>query len=567
MADWISLLAQGPKPDDVGASFSNGYTDARKQQQSEQDRALALQGRQQALASQAAARTGIAAALASGDYNRAAGVAAQYGDDKSAGVLATVGKNQFEQSDKSNATLANLATSLRQMNLPDGSPDMAARIAATQQAKPFLVAGGANPSSIDSIKPDNNFLDAWAHSGYSLKDQVDAKIAQQNADSTSFNAQTGRITATNPVVVGEGGSLVGRDGNLVYQAPKVITANGNDNVTLLPGTVGNAPISQQSAWAGMIRAEGGTNRDGSFRTSPKGAVGPAQVMPGTAPGAAKLAGLLWDPQRYASDPQYNLALGQAYHNSLVQRFGGDIPKSVAAYNAGPARVDRAVAQATKAGDPSKWPNYLPGETQGYLQKVIGGPARAAGAPIRLQNAQDPNAVSGNDPAVELAARQYAATGEMPPLGNGNGPMRKAILTRAAQIAQGWSPAQIQANKADMKSSAAALANDSKSYDTIQGAEQTALANGQVFLDRSRVAPGNTAYPFYNSVRNGIGAATGDHRVTEMNASDQPFITHMRKSSLQRHRVLASFPTALVMKPWTRSRIALDMKPRLTLSKS
>lgn len=527
MADWINLLANGTRPDQVSGAFQAGFDDARQRQQAAQDRQFKLQAQQQAITSQAAARTGIAAALSSGNYDAAAAQAALYGDDKSATVLAGIGKDHLDRAGKNTTALANISNSV--LALPYGE-----RAAAIQSAKPLLVAQGLDPHAIDQFDPTDNNIRSLGHVDYSYGQGVKDAIEQQTADTGSYNAQTNRLTATQPVVMSQGQSMVGRDGNLVYQAPQTISAPMGDNVITLPGTTGSAPITQQQAWANMVGptgrggAEGGTNRDGSFRTSPKGAVGPAQVMPGTAPEAARLAGLPWDPQRYASDPQYNLALGQAYHNSLVQKYGGDIPKSVAAYNAGPGRVDRAIAQATKAGDPTKWANYLPGETQGYLQKVMGPGSRAVAAPITIQNGRDPNAVATTDPAVEMAARQYAATGEMPALGNGNGPMRKAILTRAAEISKNWSPAQIQANKADMKASSAALANDQKSYDTIQGAEQTALANGQVFLDRSRAAPGNTSIPLYNTARNALGQMTGDTRVTDMNAAYQTFLTEYAK---------------------------------------
>ena len=108
------------------------------------------------------------------------------------------------------------------------------------------------------------------------------------------------------------------------------------------------------------------DNQGNPITSPKGAIGVAQVMPSTAPEAAKLAGLAWDEQAYRQDASYNAALGKAYFDKQVDTFGGDVAKGMAAYNAGPGRVRKAEQQALEQG--GLWTDYLPKETQDYLRK-------------------------------------------------------------------------------------------------------------------------------------------------------------------------------------------------------
>lgn len=65
--------------------------------------------------------------------------------------------------------------------------------------------------------------------------------------------------------------------------------------------------------------------------SPVGALGLAQLMPGT----ARQMGV--DP----SDPHANLEGGARYLRLQLDAFGGDVEKALAAYNAGPGRVQRA----------------------------------------------------------------------------------------------------------------------------------------------------------------------------------------------------------------------------------
>jgi soluble lytic murein transglycosylase-like protein len=65
--------------------------------------------------------------------------------------------------------------------------------------------------------------------------------------------------------------------------------------------------------------------------SPAGARGLAQLMPGT----ARQMGV--DPD----DPLANLEGGARYLRMQLDAFGGDIEKALAAYNAGPMRVQRA----------------------------------------------------------------------------------------------------------------------------------------------------------------------------------------------------------------------------------
>jgi len=107
--------------------------------------------------------------------------------------------------------------------------------------------------------------------------------------------------------------------------------------------------------------------NGKTITSPAGAIGIAQIMPDTAPEAAKLAGLSFDENRLRDDPAYNAALGTAYLQKQLQTYGGDLNKALAAYNGGPGRLDAAIKAAEQDG--SDWLSHMPTETQNYVTKI------------------------------------------------------------------------------------------------------------------------------------------------------------------------------------------------------
>lgn len=139
-----------------------------------------------------------------------------------------------------------------------------------------------------------------------------------------------------------------------------------------------AEPNRDALFAALLNQESGgyqIGKNGKPVTSSKGAIGVAQIMPGTGPEAAQLAGLPWDENRLRTDKEYNKALGSAYFAKQLDTFGGDVPKALAAYNAGPGATRKAIESG---GD--NWLANLPAETQNYVKSItakVGGAATPA----------------------------------------------------------------------------------------------------------------------------------------------------------------------------------------------
>lgn len=108
-------------------------------------------------------------------------------------------------------------------------------------------------------------------------------------------------------------------------------------------------------------------------TSWAGARGLVQLMPATAEGLAREAGVELSADRLY-EPALNLDLGMRYLGKLAARFGGDdgaVPLAIASYNAGAGSVDRWLAERG-SWDLDLFIEAIPyDETRKYTQSVLG----------------------------------------------------------------------------------------------------------------------------------------------------------------------------------------------------
>jgi len=113
-----------------------------------------------------------------------------------------------------------------------------------------------------------------------------------------------------------------------------------------------------------------TDSSGQLIESSAGALGVSQFMPAT----ARDPGFGVTPLRDQSEGEYR-RIQRDYMSALLNRYGGDQEKALAAYNWGPGNVD-------KISEDIHWRERLPTETKDYLSRITGDyePAAPTAAP-------------------------------------------------------------------------------------------------------------------------------------------------------------------------------------------
>lgn len=158
--------------------------------------------------------------------------------------------------------------------------------------------------------------------------------------------------------------MIGRSASLNGHAALVATG-----YPTLPAT--GAASANFTIIHAITRQESQFDRNAVSRA---GARGLMQLMPGTAREQSGKLGLGYNLAGLTGDPGYNVQLGSAYIQRMLDYYGGSYPLAVAAYNAGPGNVNKWLAAN---GDPRRgvdvveWVENIPiSETRGYVQRVL-----------------------------------------------------------------------------------------------------------------------------------------------------------------------------------------------------
>lgn len=144
----------------------------------------------------------------------------------------------------------------------------------------------------------------------------------------------------------------------------------------LPFEIDNKGSAKQQEKAPLVLAV--IRQESAFdprAVSQVGARGMMQLMPATAKRVARATGQSYSRARLLDDPRYNVRLGTAYLNNMMSKYDQAPALALAAYNAGPSRVNRWIRQF---GDPRTgdvdlvdWIEAIPfEETRNYVQRVL-----------------------------------------------------------------------------------------------------------------------------------------------------------------------------------------------------
>lgn len=180
----------------------------------------------------------------------------------------------------------------------------------------------------------------------------------------------GEVQAYYDLVIGE------RKTYLAVRAGKVARNNGYEvpQVIYPPYRVPDraARYVEEPLILGLSRQESEFNPRAFSRARARGLM---QLLSSTAQITARKEGIPYNTARLMDDPNYNLLLGAAHLNHLLDRFNGSYIMVLGAYNAGPHRVDQWIETygdpRSPEVDPIDWVELVPfSETRNYIMRVL-----------------------------------------------------------------------------------------------------------------------------------------------------------------------------------------------------
>jgi soluble lytic murein transglycosylase len=160
--------------------------------------------------------------------------------------------------------------------------------------------------------------------------------------------------------------------------------------------------------AGLIRQESEFNPSVVSRAH---AFGLMQLVPATGGMLARKEGIVPFNSTMLFDPRVNLKLGTTYLRAQLDRWNGSLEQTLAAYNAGPGRVQQWTAN-THFREPAEFIESIPfTETREYVQSVLRNAAvyrqlyEARTPPPQPQNALTSSHVSATAPKRPVARKR------------------------------------------------------------------------------------------------------------------------------------------------------------------
>lgn len=171
------------------------------------------------------------------------------------------------------------------------------------------------------------------------------------------------------------GHLARDIGNLSLAIRSANLAEAMDDLALrFPVTFSsdfNSAAHKQDVAPGLLRAV--ARQESAYQPaakSPVGASGLMQLMPATAKLVAKRARLPSNFATQLNNPKINIQLGSYHLAWLIDRFEGQRPLAIAAYNAGEHRVDRWI-KGIDGMPMDVWIETIPfSETRNYVKNVL-----------------------------------------------------------------------------------------------------------------------------------------------------------------------------------------------------
>jgi soluble lytic murein transglycosylase len=106
------------------------------------------------------------------------------------------------------------------------------------------------------------------------------------------------------------------------------------------------------------------------RDSSAGAIGPMQIMPGTAAFLARRSGATTFTTSDLTTPRVNIAYGSYYLRYLLDEYAGNVTLALAAYNGGESNVNRWLADARAHGRKFAVADIRFPETRLYVLRVL-----------------------------------------------------------------------------------------------------------------------------------------------------------------------------------------------------